>query len=483
MKTHQVAPPPSSSVATPTPAATPAPSASAFYVSVNGSDSGNGSAANPFATLARAQHAMEGSSIHTTYVEGGTYNLANNLNLTSADSGISFIAAPGQTPILNGGASGLTNLITLNGADNVTLQGLTFENTGSAYAGGAVALTNSTSDHIIGNLFNNNDTGVWLNASSNNMISGNEIDHTVTAGVSITNGSGLNTIDSNELSGTTLQGTGGSSAAISFVNGGAGNAVTHNAISNTAGAAISMVTWMPTSGSQYNASDTIAYNSIINAESATGGWSGEGGSQDSGAIQIGNTTGSNMNLLIDHNYIDTLTDPSSGLDVGIYLDAWTSGTTVSNNIVVGGNMSFLIHGGANDTLTNNIFDMGSNTASNLGAALLQSAPEAYGRGAPVGMTDDTVSGNIIYSTANGTSNAYVVYGGSAHVSGNLYYNTNGRPISTNGVDSNPSIGNPQFADPAAGNFSLASSSAANAIGFQNINQSTIGLAPTTAHSY
>ena len=40
-------------------------------------------AANPFATLGQAQQAMEGSSIHTAYVEGGTYNLTGSLNLTS----------------------------------------------------------------------------------------------------------------------------------------------------------------------------------------------------------------------------------------------------------------------------------------------------------------------------------------------------------------------------------------------------------------
>src|SRR6202042_779334 len=105
--------------------------------------------------------------------------------------------------------------------------------------------------------------------------------------------------------------------------------------------------------------------------------------------------------------------PPTGLDVGIYLDQWASGVTVSNNIVVGGNMGFLIHGGANDTLTNNIFDVGPNTASNLGAGLLQSCPTAFGLDAPVSMDNDNVTGNIIFSTADGVSNGYVVYGGTA----------------------------------------------------------------------
>jgi parallel beta-helix repeat protein len=445
---------------------------------VNGNDSsGDGTAADPFATLARAQQAMEDSSIHTTYVEGGTYDLTSNLNLTSADDGMAFIAAPGQTPVLNGGAAGLTNLITLNGANNVTLQGLTFENTGSAYADGAVALTNSTGDNIVGNLFNNNDTGVSLMASNNNVISGNEIDNSVTAGVSVTSGSSNNTIDSNEISGTTLQGTGTGSAAISLMNGGSDNSITHNAISNTAGSAILIVTWTPSSAGDYNTSDTVAYNSIINANSATSGWSveGSGPTQDAGAIDLGNTPGTNMNINIDNNYIDTLTDPSTGLDVGIYLDEWTSGVTATNNIVVGGNLGFEIHGGSNDVLTNNIFDIGPNTTGSADG-LIQSNPG----GAFAFMTGDVVSQNIFNSTATGTQTAYWVIDGSANVSNNLYYNTNGQPINTGGVDSNPISGNPQFANPSGGDFSLGSGSAASAIGFQSINQSSIGLAPKTA---
>jgi parallel beta-helix repeat protein len=452
---------------------------------VNGNDSsGNGSVADPFATLGQAQEAMEGSSIHTTYVEGGTYNLTSSLNLGSADDGMSFIAAPGQTPVLNGGQSGLTNLITVNGANNVTLQGLTFENTISpGYSDGALALYNSTGDNIVGNLFNNNNVeGLLLDGASNNVISGNEIENSGTAGIYVMNGSNYNTIDSNMISGTTLMGTGGSSAGI-FLTSGIGNAITHNAISNTAGTAIEINTWMPGAPDSYNVSDTVAYNSIINANSATSGWVGEGGSEDTGAIYLNSTSGNNMNINIDNNYIDTLTDNSSGLDVGIYLDGWTSGVTISNNIDVGGNLSFLIHGGANDTLTNNVFDVGSNTNSSYGAGLLQSNPSSYGLNAPVAMTNDTVSGNIVYSTADGTANAYVVYGGTANVSGNLYYNTNGQPINTDGLDSNPSTGNPQFANPSGGNFALGSGSAASAMGFQTINQSTIGLAPTTAHFF
>ena len=142
--------------------------------------------------------------------------------------------------------------------------------------------------------------------------------------------------------------------------------------------------------------------------------------------------------------------------------------------MTGGNLGFELHGGNNDTLSNNIFDIGPNTTGSADG-LIQSNP-----GGPFAfMTGDVVSQNIFDSTATGPTNAYWVIGGSANVSNNLYDNTNGQPINTDGVDSNPVSGDPQFANPSGGDFSLVSGSAASAIGFQSINQSAIGLAPKT----
>src|ERR1700722_19323486 len=67
------------------------PAAAGFYVSPTGSDSGNGSSAHPFATLAKAVTEMEQSgSIKTTYLEGGTYSLSSTISLGSADNGITI---------------------------------------------------------------------------------------------------------------------------------------------------------------------------------------------------------------------------------------------------------------------------------------------------------------------------------------------------------------------------------------------------------
>jgi parallel beta-helix repeat protein len=74
-----------------------------YYVATNGNDSGDGSQAHPFLTFARAQTAMQSSSIKTTQIEGGTYYLASPLALTAADEGETWKAVSGATVILSGG--------------------------------------------------------------------------------------------------------------------------------------------------------------------------------------------------------------------------------------------------------------------------------------------------------------------------------------------------------------------------------------------
>jgi parallel beta-helix repeat protein len=79
------------------------PAQASYYVALNGSDSADGSAANPFATLQRAQLAMQQSSIKVTQINAGTYYLSSPLALTAADLGETWEAIPGATVALSGG--------------------------------------------------------------------------------------------------------------------------------------------------------------------------------------------------------------------------------------------------------------------------------------------------------------------------------------------------------------------------------------------
>lgn len=94
---------------------TPNPSAD-FFVSPAGNDSNPGTFASPFATIAKAQSAVQGILVGRTnsivvMIEGGAsgnYFLASPLKFSSADSGtptvnISWQAYPGDSPAISGG--------------------------------------------------------------------------------------------------------------------------------------------------------------------------------------------------------------------------------------------------------------------------------------------------------------------------------------------------------------------------------------------
>jgi len=81
------------------------PTLASYYVATNGSDNGDGSAANPFATLQRAQIAMEQSSVKVTQINSGTYYLTSPLTLTALDRGETWEAMPGASVVVSGGVA------------------------------------------------------------------------------------------------------------------------------------------------------------------------------------------------------------------------------------------------------------------------------------------------------------------------------------------------------------------------------------------
>lgn len=101
----------------------------AFYVSPNGSDANSGSdLSSPFLSLERARAAMQNSkSVKTTYLMGGLYNRFATLTLSKTDNGETWLAIPGQTPVLDGRGKVATG-IKIDGATNVTIRWLTLQN-------------------------------------------------------------------------------------------------------------------------------------------------------------------------------------------------------------------------------------------------------------------------------------------------------------------------------------------------------------------
>ena len=109
-----------------------------------------------------------------------------------------------------------------------------------------------------------------------------------------------------------------------------------------------------------NTATTVSANMIVNT--------GEN-STDSGGIYVLDRTGQDTGITIVGNEVNgTGQEPYIG---GIYLDDYTSGVAVTNNIVRCVSVRDLqLYGGRNDTVTNNIFDLGGTTAY---AVLLQAA--------------------------------------------------------------------------------------------------------------
>jgi hypothetical protein len=75
-----------------------------LFVSPAGSDGGSGARATPFATLQKARDAARGLAKPVTiHLAGGTYYLSETLGLGAEDSGVTWQANEGETPVVSGG--------------------------------------------------------------------------------------------------------------------------------------------------------------------------------------------------------------------------------------------------------------------------------------------------------------------------------------------------------------------------------------------
>jgi parallel beta-helix repeat protein len=392
--------------------------------------------------------------------------MSSTLTLDSSANGMTFASAPGQQAVLDGGGS-LTTLIQLNGASGVTLQGLTFQNT-SLNSRAALVLNGASNNSVTGNHFANNGEGMLLNNSSNNnTVSGNEVDNSATSAIEVQDGSSGNTFDSNLINGTGAIGTGGGGF---YLHGANNNMISHNLVENTAGAGISVSNW---DNNTINVGNQIIDNVVKNTNTSTQ-------STDSGAIyELGRSQVDTKSVISGNDIIGSGT--AGNHVVGIYLDDYADGVTVTNNIVSGVSMHDVqIHAGSNNTVQNNVFDLSSTTRS---AVLFQST-YATAVGTAQSMTNNVVSNNIIASTSSNPIAYDNISGGTPSISSNFYMDLINSNFQTGGFSqTNAQYGNAQFTNQAAGDYSLQSTSPALATGFKSIDQSVMGLHPTTAHWY
>jgi parallel beta-helix repeat protein len=420
--------------------------------------------------LNKALSAMQGSSIHTTYLEGGTYHVGSTINLGSGNNGVTIASAPGQHAVLDGGGS-LSTLMQLNGASGVTVQGLTFQNT-NANSRAALVLNGASNNHVVGNHFANNGEGMLLNNSSNNnTVTGNQLDNSHSSAIEVQDGSSSNLFDSNLINGTGAIGTAGGGFFLHGVN---NNTISHNLVENTAGIGIGVENW---DNNTINVGNVITNNIVQNSNTSSQ-------SVDSGAIYELGRSQVDTKSVISNNYISgpaTAAGGSGAHIVGIYLDDFADGVQVTNNIVADINMHGMqIHGGSNITTSNNIFDLGSSGHSGI---LLQST-DGSAMGTPKPMTNDVFKNNIFASSESRPIAFDNISGGNPTIDNNFYMDLINSNFQMSGFSqTNAHTGNAQFANESGGNYNLASTSPALAMGFHQIDQTTMGLHPTSNHWY
>jgi predicted xylan-binding protein with Ca-dependent carbohydrate-binding module/parallel beta helix pectate lyase-like protein len=376
----------SGSVDTASTGAGASPSGPGFFVSANGNDSNPGTVDAPFATLERAQQAMENSSIKQTYVEGGTYHLSNTLTLTAADSGETWTYYPPSgvdTAIIDG--SGLGDIIDIQGS-NITINGLQLQHASNA------GITVQGPNHNGG--FN----------TTNDIIE-NSVVH-----------------DLSNIDGAAISSWGATNVKIY-----------NNLIYNVTSKAIAAEATQ--SGDIYSGTD-IENNVILNSVT---------NNQDNGAIYLQDLNGgASTNIIIKNNFIHDY-GSASNFTKGIYLDDGASNTTVTGNIISGsGQFAVQYHGGDNNHVSGNLIDLGS--AGNQFIAFYQMSPsETINNMAGNTFTDNVIigaGGSQVLSWATNISGQALPTD-----SNNVYHSYGSGGISTgaDGInDSNPIFEDPQL---------------------------------------
>jgi hypothetical protein len=385
------------------------PSGPGFYMSPTGNDSNAGTIDAPFATLARAQQAMENSSIKATYVEAGTYHLSSSLHLTAADNGETWQYYPPNgvnSAVLDGGNS--VDLIYLDGTSNVTINGLSLQhslnNAIKTQDGGGIAqVTGITIENCdIG--FNQHTGGsggfnplLLIENATNTRILNNYVHDTASQGIALYAFYGGQSIDGSVIS---------------------GNVVTHTVQQMSDGGAIYLnMRSTGDSGGHVTVTDNLV--------------------RDFGASGI---TGAS----------------------GIYLDDNTSNVTVTGNVVgpptegtvSTGNLgatAFQVHDGNHNTISGNIADLGDSGRTFAAVWYNDSASMA-------GIGSNTFTGNVVISSFTGNqSTNFTGQGGYTYfenaagsnftIQNNIYYNYAGGQVRTDGAmasDSHPMFANPQL---------------------------------------
>ncbi len=379
-------------------------------------------------------------------------------------------------------------LIGLGGAKNVTVEGLTLTN--GAPDGHAVYAENAAGLVFKNNHVSNTGYGVTVQNSVGAKVTGNGFDHTGHEAVFVKMGSNSTVVSNNSVS---YAGSIDRAGDGIWVNGSSDVQVTHNYIEHTAGKAIAVGSVDGASDAAYR--DIVAYNKVVDSNRET---------SDGGGIYIINRQQDSAGHIVEYNDVSgttaagnvtwdgtvspTFLVPEKLVSWGVYLDDWTSGTTVRGNDVHGNVGGVFLHGGWNNSVTGNV--IAGNTGTQIGVQ--QSVGWSGWKGAP--MANNDISGNVI-----DTSKGIAVHLDGPATAGKFHDNeysnvaANARLFEAwpqvmasgssgtlanwqaAGYDSGSEALNAHFVNPSAGDYTLAADSPVYQQGFEALPLDQMGL--------
>ncbi|MBP2294324.1 carbohydrate-binding domain-containing protein [Azospirillum rugosum] len=400
--------------------------------------------------------------------DGSTFRLLGNAAHVDQAGEFAYRAADGRLVIDVGAGANfdgtgvsvarLGTLLRLNGAAGVTVQGLTFTDTTTD--GYALDVVGGGVNRIVGNSFVNVGTGIHVTqASDRNLISGNYLDHLGISGVLLDGQS-----DGNTVTGNRIQHIG---EVRSYAGGimGAGindTVISYNDIDHSSRYGISIKNWNAATVSLNN---SILYNRVRNTGEKTA---------DSGAIELLGRSGLITNTLIKGNRIEHaggIATTSTGAwlrdykGFGVYLDDMTSGVTVQDNFLKDTSWaSVMIHGGHDNTVTNNIGVLGSNSESFLRIEWVTSGSS------PVIPANNTITRNIIEGVVPLGSYVTLLSAGANAIDYNFVHRVTA-------YGAHDLTGDPLFADPYDNDYSLLAPSPALTAGIHDLAWMLMGMPP------
>lgn len=400
------------------------------------------------------------------FADGTTYKLLNNPAFVdqagefawdSTNSRLVYKPVDAATFVKDGvEVPRLGTLVSLTGASDVTIQGLTFSNTTTG--GDALKLSGSSGNHIGDNSFVNVGTAIHLTSgSSNNQIGGNTLDHLADNGIELDGRSNGNAVYANTITnvGEVTKGVAG------IIGSGVDdNVFAYNTIDGSARYGISLKN---TDSGNINHNDVIEYNHITNTGLETA---------DGGAIEVLGRSGVDTGIVIKGNWVENAGGvATTGSDqwlmsqkgFGIYLDDMAGGVTVSDNFLKNtGWAAVQIHGGDDNVVTNNVSIIAAN---NQDFIRVEWAPVHGDAGTP---RNNTITGNIISGTLPLDDYVELLSANNPVIDNNLVYN-----VPTYG--DHDLTGKPLFSNPYYGDYSLQAGSPALSIGIHDLAYGSMGV--------